>query len=88
MLMDWVIEGITWLLGLFPRWDPFPDFSSTVQSWYDLPVIGDGLEVMSYLDHFVPINEAVQLVGLTVTFLGFYLAWWTFNWIWRALPFT
>jgi len=88
VIITWLLAAISWMIGLFPAWDPVPSFATTVASWYALPVIGDGLEVMAYLDHFVPISEALSIVGLMVTFMGLWLLWYIVNWIWKALPFS
>ena len=88
MILDWLLDAIGWVISLFPAWDPVPDFASTVQDWYDLPVIGDGLSVLAYLDHFIPVSEALSIVGLMVAFLGLWLLWYAMVWIWKALPFS
>jgi len=88
MVVEWFFTLIQWAVGIFPNWSPFEtiDIETMILDWYDLPVIGLGLNALSYADHFIPISESLALLSLMVTFLLARMGWQLFHWIWNRLP--
>jgi len=85
MLVEWLMGGLVNILGILPDFDPLPDISTVISEWYELPVVGDGLVIMSWLDHYAPISEAMTMLGWMVTALGIYLTWYIALWFWSLL---
>jgi len=75
-----------WVIELLPEWSPLGIASEQIADLLDLPVISSALGIGKWLDHYLPVSEAVTLLGYTLTALGIGWVYMGLMWVWRNLP--
>ena len=87
MIVDALMWILGWLVYLLPDWSPLGGvLDAALDDVLDLPVIGEMLSGLAWLDHYLPVTEGFAVLTLTATAWLAMQAYQSAMWVWRNLP--
>jgi hypothetical protein len=86
MIVDFIMGILEWVVDLLPDWEPLGIAIEYLEGLLSLGFIQDALGIMKWLDHYLPVGNAVDLLGFTIVFLGIGWVYSSLMWVWRNLP--
>lgn len=78
-IINTVAQFLSWLIRILP--DFSVDISRFTNSYRQV------VEIISFADKFLPIQDLLIIVSLTAFYVFVLLMFWAFNWLIKKIPF-
>jgi hypothetical protein len=86
MITEFLMYLIMLLVGVLPDWTPLGIASEYVENLMEVEFIQSAIGIARWLDHYLPVETALDLLGYTIVILGLGWAYSGIMWLWRNLP--
>jgi len=86
MIVEFLMGILAWVVGLLPEWSPLGLASSYVEDFFDIGIVSDAMAIFGWLNHYVPVDVAVTLLGYSLIALTIGWTYTGLMWVWRNLP--